>query len=110
MMKYERKTQRQLAALHNLHKATIVYYRLLYNFNMLLCTKLEHTDDDDEAHAQIHILIERELEKENVMQGNYNRTNPGHIKRLTGDLFYFTLFCAAFFAASELFDKMMQTS
>lgn len=72
-------------------------------------------DDDDEAHAKIHIphslrASQREREQKNVMQGNYNRTNPGYIKRLTEDLFYFTLFCAAnFFYACGFFDKMMQT-
>lgn len=57
-------------------------------------------DDDDETHAFTYAYRREPRMKRDgahMKRGNYNRTNPGHIKRLTEDLFYFTLCHAAFF-------------
>lgn len=79
-----------------------------------ICDTTAHRDADDETHSHSTTRGGREGSggKWGVMRGNYNRTNPGHIKRLAEDLFYFTLFRAAFFCtrlAGEFFDKMMGT-
>lgn len=66
-------------------------------------------DDDDADYADVDetnaftyasiCICEMEMKRDgaHMKRGNYNRTNPGHIKRLTEDLFYFTLCDAAFF-------------
>lgn len=52
-------------------------------------------DDDDDETFSFTCMGQRDAA--HMKRGNYNRTNPGHIKRLTKDLFCFTLCQAAFF-------------